>query len=33
VLSSRTRTSGAGFVLKQTLSSATRELELTNNPI
>ena len=33
VLSSRTRTSGAGFVLKQTLSSANRELELTNNPI
>jgi hypothetical protein len=28
VLSSRTRTSGAGFVLKQTLSSANRELEL-----
>jgi len=33
VLSSHTRTSGAGFVLKQTLSTATRELELTNNPI
>jgi len=33
VLSSRTRTSGAGFVLKQTLSSANRELESTNNPI
>jgi hypothetical protein len=33
VLSSRTRTSGAGFVLKQTLSTATRELEPTNNPI
>ena len=33
VLSSRTRTSGAGFVLKQTLSSANRELELANNPI
>jgi hypothetical protein len=33
VLSSRTRTSGAGFVLKETLSSATRELEATNNPI
>ena len=33
VLSSRTRTSGAGFVLKQTLSSANRELELPNNPI
>jgi hypothetical protein len=30
VLSSRTRTSGAGFVLKETLSSANRELELTN---
>lgn len=27
VLSSRTRTSGAGFVLKETLSSANRELE------
>ena len=27
VLSSRTRTSGAGFVLKQTLSHANRELE------
>ena len=33
VLSSRTRTSGAGFVLKQTLSSANRELEATNKPI
>lgn len=33
VLSSRTRTSGAGFVLKETLSSANRELESTNNPI
>lgn len=33
VLSSRTRTSGAGFVLKETLSSATRELQLANNPI
>jgi len=33
VLSSQTRTSGAGFVLKQTLSSANRELETTNNPI
>lgn len=33
VLSSRTRTSGAGFVLKDTLSSANRELESTNNPI
>ena len=30
VLSSHTRTSGAGFVLKQTLSSANRELELAN---
>jgi hypothetical protein len=28
VLSSRTRTSGAGFVLKQTLSDANRELEV-----
>lgn len=33
VLSSRTRTSGAGFVLKETLSSANRELQLANNPI
>lgn len=33
VLSSRTRTSGAGFVLKETLSSANRELEATNNSI
>ena len=33
VLSSRTRTSGAGFVLKETLSSAKRELEATNKPI
>ncbi|HSE19412.1 MAG TPA: hypothetical protein VLB46_20285 [Pyrinomonadaceae bacterium] len=32
VLSSQTRTSGAGFVLKETLSSANRELESTNNP-
>ena len=32
VLSSRTRTSGAGFVLKETLSRANRELELANNP-
>lgn len=32
VLSSRTRTSGAGFVLKQTLSSANSELQTTNNP-
>ena len=31
VLSSRTRTSGAGFVLKETLSTANRELESTNN--
>lgn len=33
VLSSRTRTSGAGFILKETLSTANRELESTNNPI
>ena len=32
VLSSSTRTSGAGFLLKETLSSANRELELANNP-
>jgi hypothetical protein len=32
VLSSHTRTSGAGFVLKDTLSNAHRELESTNNP-
>ena len=32
VLSSSTRTSGAGFVLKRTLASATRELESVNNP-
>ena len=32
VLSSHTRTSGAGFVLKETLSSANHELQLTNNP-
>ena len=31
VLSSRTRTSGAGFVLKQTLANANRELGGTNN--
>ena len=31
VLSSRTRTSGAGFVLKQTLANANRELEATNH--
>ena len=31
VLSSRTRISGAGFVLKQTLSNANRELESGNN--
>lgn len=30
-LSSRSRTSGAGFVLKQTLSNANRELEGTNH--
>jgi len=33
VLSSNVRSSGAGFVLKRTLSTAKRELELTNNPI
>jgi hypothetical protein len=33
VLSSNTRSSGAGFVLKRTLSTANRELELTNSPI
>jgi hypothetical protein len=33
VLSSRTRISGAGFVLKRTLSNANRELETTNKPI
>ena len=32
VLSSASRSSGAGFVLKRTLSSANRELEPTNNP-
>jgi hypothetical protein len=31
VLSSRTRTSGEGFVLKRTLANANRELEATNN--
>lgn len=31
VLSSRSRTSGAGFVLKQTLADANRELEGTNH--
>jgi len=31
VLSSSTRTSGAGFVLKRTLSNANRELESANN--
>jgi hypothetical protein len=31
VLSSSTRTSGAGFVLKETLASANRELELANS--
>ena len=31
VLSSRTRTAGAGFVLKQTLASANRELEATKH--
>ena len=33
VLSSRTRTSGAGFVLKETLSKANGELQRTNNSI
>jgi hypothetical protein len=33
VLSSRARISGAGFVLKRTLSNANRELETTNKPI
>ena len=33
VLSSHSRTSGAGFVLKETLARANRELESTNNPI
>lgn len=32
VLSSHTRSSGAGFVLKRTLSSANSELAPTNNP-
>ncbi len=32
VLSSHTRSSGAGFVLKRTLSIANRELEPANNP-
>jgi len=32
LLSSRTRSSGAGFVLKRALSQAKRELETTNNP-
>lgn len=32
VLSSHTRTSGAGFVLKRTLANANRELESVNNP-
>jgi hypothetical protein len=32
VLSSRTRTSGAGFVLKRTLANANSELRGTNNP-
>ena len=31
VLSSRTRITGAGFVLKRTLANANRELEATNN--
>jgi hypothetical protein len=32
VLSSSTRNSGAGFLLKRTLSHARRDLELANNP-
>jgi len=32
ILSSRTRSSGAGFLLKRTLSTANRELAPTNNP-
>jgi hypothetical protein len=32
VLSSKTRSSGAGFVLKRTLSTANSELQPTNNP-
>jgi len=32
ILSSQTRSSGAGFVLKRTLSRANRELETVNNP-
>jgi hypothetical protein len=32
ILSSRTRSSGAGFVLKRTLSTANHELAPTNNP-
>ena len=32
ILSSRTRSSGAGFILKRTLSNANRELAPTNNP-
>ena len=32
LLSSRTRSSGAGFVLKRTLLQAKRELETVNNP-
>jgi hypothetical protein len=32
VLSSATRSSGAGFILKRTLSTANRELESSNNP-
>ena len=32
VLSSNTRSSGAGFVLKRTLSTANNELQPTNNP-
>jgi hypothetical protein len=33
VLSSKARTSGVGFVLKQTLSNANRELEATDNQL
>ena len=32
LLSSQTRSSGAGFILKRTLSRAKRELEIVNNP-
>jgi len=33
ILSSQTRTSGAGFVLKRTLANANRELQSTNNQL